>query len=198
MWNENDILLVDATEAVKQVFHKHNSPLISDKVYEIKLCNATIGQVHVSDGAMENFALIDWIEVFDSYHGMHLLKPILERLGCKLVKEKFYLDANIDLVPKYLSIGAHITANGYDECREMVEMVYELGCKRTEKKKRKTFQIVYRDALQDEDNILYGEFRGSKENADEYAKICTKLVYENGYGFEDPCRAILKTTEGQH
>ena len=195
MKSKVSITLIDVTESVKQIYRQVNAPLIGDTIFEIKLYNATIGQVCISEGAVDNFALIDWIELFDSYHGMHLLRAVLEKICEELSKEKLYFDADIDLVPKYLSVGAHVTANGYDTFREMVEMVYERGCEQATKEERRHFLIVYNDAAVDKNDILYREFCGSKVNADEYAKVCTARIQDTGSGFEGPCRSIPKASK---
>lgn len=194
MWQEDCISLTDVTDSVKQLYHQLDWSFLGDFAYSISISGVIVGQIHVSLGVDDSSVYIEWIEFFGSYHGLHLLKPVLEKVGQTLSKSTLYLDADIDLVPKYLSIGARIAASGYDDCREMVSLEYVVGCKATPREERQTFLIVYNDSATAEDNILYREFNGNKQAADEYAKVCTAICQDTGSGFEGPCRAILKNS----
>lgn len=193
MWNEDHISLIDITDSVEQALRRVDWNMPGEKAYEIRCLGAPVGHVFVSEGVDEDTILIEWIEIFDAFRGMHLLKPSLEKLASALSKKKILLDASMDLVPKYLNIGASITSDGYDVCREMVSMEYVAGCDSTKKEERHEFTIVYSDAAVDLDSIFYRNFTGTKENADTYAAVCTVDCREGGSGYEGPCRAVIKT-----
>lgn len=91
----------------------------SDIIMSVVIDNIPIGIVYLSD-VMDEGIYIEWLEIFDAFHGKKLLRPIMVALYSKY--GKLYFEAPEDLIEKYEHIGAQ--KGIYDEDSEMTTFVY--------------------------------------------------------------------------